>query len=104
MIDKKPAVGRYVLRLSDSPESWIDREWIGKITAVNGKTVTFLRHLEGFHIPATESRKLLDWKVAAVCDTKEEVQTLLDKSEECCHLYWEYLRNRTATINKVFGD
>lgn len=99
MIDTTPQVGRIVVRVNDEPESWLDREWTGRITAINGKQLTFDRRLE----QRFESRKMLVWKVAAVCDTEAELETLFAIDNEVTIHYWDYLGKRKDIINKAFG-
>lgn len=79
MIDRKITKGRIVFRQSDRWPAWVDMGWIGVATDVRGKQITFDRRVgdpqDGNRV---ESRKMLVWKVAAVCDTQEEVEHILD--------------------------
>lgn len=72
MIDLNPAVGRIVIRHSDHPDEYIDPQWIGPITAVNGQRVQFVQTSNG----ASISRFMLMKTVRAVCDTQEEVEKI----------------------------
>lgn len=105
MIDKRIAVGRIVFRLYDGDTQWVDPMWVGKITKVSGKQVTFDRRINvGEKTRPTESRLLLDWKVACVCDTEDEVLEVLLANDQVSELHRHFKLGRDGLILSVLGE
>lgn len=78
MINKTPAVGRIVIRHSDLPGHFVNQEWVGKITAINGKRITFNRRTGD----GVEERFMLDKTILCVVDTEEELRKVLAVADE----------------------
>ncbi len=77
MINKTPALGRLVVRKSDHPDHFIDITAIGRVSKIKGKQITYDRRVGPTETENTESRLMLDWTVAVVCDTEGELAEIV---------------------------
>lgn len=100
MINKTPAVGRIVIRHSDLPGHFVNREWIGKITAINGKRITFNRRTDD----GVEERFMLDKTVLCVVDTEAEVERVLDVADELESSYKSRVMNNLDAWKSFMGE
>jgi hypothetical protein len=92
MIDKRPAVGRYVLKPSVFTHGFVGRG--GVITKVSGNRI-YYKDKDGdeFHCS----------RFAAICDTQEEVALLVEFDRSAREAAIALQREHAAQFKRYFG-
>ena len=91
MIDRKPAVGRLLLRESGLMHGFVGRG--GVITKISGSRIYYQRE----HIDGTDAGITYVSLYTAICDTREEYDALLTFEKKCleerCALYKKHKKD-----------
>ena len=100
MIDKTPKVGRYLLKESPFIHGFCYRG--GLITKVAGKRIYIDCEYGSPGYERVEPEYVM--KYAAICDTREEMQVLLEHSKKCMADHKDQVKQQQKEWSEFFGE